>query len=171
MLRMSSFARPRVGIALLASIALVGTATLATESIAQATPQSDLATQQQKASELESEIEANGNRVSILDEQYTTAQLAIQQATAQISADQTQVDAKMRETNKVRDELSARAAELYMGAGNPSPLGDLNVTDAGQLGSRSAYAGAAADQDRQLLDQVKVAVEQLGLQQSVLKHA
>jgi peptidoglycan DL-endopeptidase CwlO len=171
MLRMSSFARPRVAVAAIAGLALIGTATLTTATLAQATPQSELATQQQKASALESQIEANGNRVSELDEQYTTAQLAIQKATAQINADQAQVDAKKRETDDVRDELTSRAAELYMGAGNPSPLGDLDVTDAGQLGSRSAYAGAAADQDRQLLDDVKVALEELGLQQTALNHA
>ena len=58
-----------------------------------------------------------------------------------------------------------------MGAGNPAPLAALDVTNARELGARSAYAGAAADQDRQLLDDVKVAIEQLGMQQASLEKA
>jgi peptidoglycan DL-endopeptidase CwlO len=171
MLRMGRSVRPRVAVAFIAAIALVGTATVATATLAQATPQSDLQSQQQRASELEAQIEANGNRVSVLDEQYTNAQLAIQNATNQINADEAQLAAKARETDAVRGQLEARAAELYMGAGNPDPLAALDVSDTRQLGSRSAYAGAAADSDRRLLDEVKVAVEQLGIQQKSLKQA
>jgi septal ring factor EnvC (AmiA/AmiB activator) len=171
MLRMTRSARARVAIVITASVAFVGTTTLATTTLAHANPQSDLTSQRQKAAELEAQIEANGNRVSVLDEQYTKAQLAIEQATAKINADEAQLRTKTRETSDVRDRLAARGAELYMGAGNPAPLAALDLTNAGDLGSRSAYGGAAADQDRQLLNEVKVAVEQLGLQQASLEKA
>jgi cell wall-associated NlpC family hydrolase len=58
-----------------------------------------------------------------------------------------------------------------MGAGNPSPLASLDVSNTRELGSRTAYAGAAADKDRQLLDDVQVAVEELGVQEAALKKA
>jgi len=171
MLRMTSSARPRA-VALFAATLLFATAgTVTTATLAHADTQSQLESEQQKAANLESQIEANGNRVSVLDEQYTSAQLAIQNATAQIAADQQALSAKQKQTEAVRSQLAARAAELYMGAGNPSPLASLDVTNTRDLGSRSAYGGAAADQDRQLLDDVKVAVEQLGLQQSSLEKA
>ena len=47
-----------------------------------------------RPSKLEAQIEANGNRVSVLDEQFTNAQLAIQNATDQINADEAALDAK-----------------------------------------------------------------------------
>ena len=171
MLRMSSSARSRRALAVAATLALVTAATMTTATLAQASPQADLASQQQKAAQLESEIEANGNRVSVLDQQYLDAQTAIQNATAQITADETQLKAKARETDSVREQLAARGAELYVGAGNPTPLAALNVTDANALGARSQYGAAAAEQDRQLLDKVQIAVEQLGLDQKSLEHA
>ena len=171
MWRMRSSARSRAAVAIAATLALLGGALAATAGLAQASPQNELASEQQRATQLESEIEANGNRVSILDEQYTNAQLAIQNATAQIAVDETQLHRREQQTQSVRDQLAARGAELYMGAGNPVPLQAIDVTSARQLGTRSVYAGAAADQDRQLLDEVKVAVEQLNLQRSALEHA
>ena len=171
MWRMRSSARSRAAVAIAATLALLGGALAATAGLAQASPQNELASEQQRAAQLESQIEANGNRVSILDEQYTNAQLAIQNATAQIAVDETQLHRREQQTQSVRDQLAARGAELYMGAGNPVPLQAIDVTSARQLGTRSVYAGAAADQDRQLLDEVKVAVEQLNLQRSALEHA
>ncbi len=171
MLRMSSSARSRTAVAVAATLALVTAATLTTATLAQASPQTDLASQQQRATELENEIQANGNRVSVLDEDYTNAQLAIQHASAQIDADEAAVKIKAAETASVRAQLEARGAELYMGAGNPAPLAALDVSNADELGLRSQYGAAAADQDHQLLDEVTVAVEQLGLQRSTLEQA
>jgi peptidoglycan DL-endopeptidase CwlO len=168
--RTRSWARRRAAVALAATLALSAT-TLATASTAHATPESELAAERDKAAQLEAQLEANGTRVSILDEQYNRAQLAIQEANEQLAAAQRQLDARQRETDAVRAELTTRGAELYMNAGNPAPLAALDVEDANELGSRSAYASAAADSDRQLLDDAKVAIEQLGLQQESLERA
>ena len=118
-------ARPRTATAFVAALALVTTGSLATG--AHATPQSDLSSERQKAEQLQAEIEANGNRVSVLDEQYNQAQIAIQRATDQLNSDQAQVEAKKRDTERVRALLADRAAELYMGAGNPTPLAALDA--------------------------------------------
>ena len=107
----------------------------------------------------------------MLDEEFNAAQLAIDKATEKIHADEKAVAEKQRQTDAVREQLTARGAELYIGAGNPAPLAGLDVSNARELGTRSAYAGAAADQDRQLLDQVKVAIDQLGLEQASLHKA
>src|SRR5436190_2671053 len=126
MSRTRSWARPRAAVALAATFALSG-AMFATASTAHATPESDLAAQRQKAVQLEAQIEANGNRVSILDEQYTSAQLKIEQANAQIEADQRRLEARRSESDAVRQQLAARATELYMDAGNPAPLAAFDV--------------------------------------------
>ena len=144
MLRMRSRARSRIAVVIASTLALATTVTVATTTLAHANPQTDLASEQAQATQLENQIEANGNRVSVLDEQYNEAQSAIQQATARIHADEKALDAKARQTDAVRGRLTARAAELYMGAGNTAPLAALDVTSSQQLGSRSAYAGAAA---------------------------
>jgi len=168
--RTRSWARSRAVVAVAATLALT-TGVLATSTAAHATPDSDLASERARAAELESQIEANGNRVSILDEQYNQAQAAIDKANEQLAADERALDQRRRETEAVQAELAARGAELYMGAGNPAPLAALDVKDAGELGSRTAYAGAAADSDNQLLDRAKVAIEQLGVQQDALEKA
>jgi len=170
MSRTRSWARPRAFVALATTFAL-STAMFATASTAHATPESELAAERDKATQLEAQIEANGNRVSILDEQYNGAQLAIQRADERIGAAQSALEARRQESDAVRAELATRGAELYMGAGNGTPLAALDVSDTTELGARSAYAGAAADSDRQLLDRAKVAIEQLGLQQQALERA
>jgi cell wall-associated NlpC family hydrolase len=171
MLRMTRSARPRAAAVIAATLAITIAGSLTTPTLAHATPQSDLASEQQKAAALEAQIESNGNRVSVLDEQYTKAQLAIENATNQINADEKALGEKARRTDAVRAQLQQRAAELYMGSGNPSPLATIDLNNTRELGSRTAYAGAAANRDRQLLDDVRVAVEQLGLQETALKNA
>ena len=128
--RMFSSLRPHAAVIIAAALAITTAGALTTTTLAHATPQSDLQTEQQKASDLEAQIEANGNRVSVLDEQYTKAQLAIANATTQISADEASLKQKQKQTDSVRGELAARAAELYMGAGNPSQFASLDVSNA-----------------------------------------
>jgi cell wall-associated NlpC family hydrolase len=145
--------------------------TFATATTAHATPETELASERDRAAQLEAQIEANGTRVSILDEQYNGAQLAIQEADNRLAAAERELEARQNEADAVRAEVATRGAELYMDAGNPAPLAALDVEDATELGSRAAYAGAAADADRRLLDDAKVAIEQLGLQQQSLERA
>jgi peptidoglycan DL-endopeptidase CwlO len=171
MLRMNRLARPRAAAVIAATLAIMTAGTLTTTTLAHASPQNDLASEQQKAADLEGQIEANGNRVSVLDEHYTKAQLAIENATNQIKADEAALATKQQRTESVRGQLQQRAAELYMGSGNPSPLATIDLDNTRELGSRTAYAGAAADRDRQLLDDVRVAVEELGVQEVALKKA
>src|SRR4029077_7085394 len=93
-------ASTRIAIAFVSAVALLTTGGLATA--AHATPESQLASERAKAEQLQAEIEANGNRVVILDEQYNQAELAIQKTTDQLNADRAQVEAKTRETERVR---------------------------------------------------------------------
>ncbi|HTK16710.1 MAG TPA: NlpC/P60 family protein [Acidimicrobiia bacterium] len=165
----------RMRSALVAGTSVLVTTTLITiggfATVARATPQSELSAERARAEQLQAEIEANGNRVSILDEQYNQAEAAIVETTDRLDAAQTEVDAKTLETARIRALVADRAAQLYMDAGNPAPLAALDVSSTQQLGSRSAYGAAAADQDQQLLSRAKVAIEELGLQQKSLAKA
>src|SRR3954453_14385389 len=133
MLRMTRWARPRAATVIVATLAITTGGAFSTTTLAHANPQTDLASEQQKAAALEAQIEANGNRVSILDEQYTKAQLAIESATNEIKADEATLARKQSQTEDVRAQLQERAAQLYMGAGNPSPLASLDVSDTREL--------------------------------------
>ena len=132
-------ATTRTAAAFVAAVALITTGGLANVARAGLRIRALLGTP--RAEQLQAEIEANGNRVSILDEQYNQAQDKIQKTTDQLNADRAQVEAKTRETDRVRALLADRAAELYMGAGNPAPLAAFDVSSTQQLGSRSAYGG------------------------------
>jgi cell wall-associated NlpC family hydrolase len=155
--------------ALVAIVTLLSTGGALT--VAHASPESELSSERARAEHLQGQIEANGNRVSILDEQYNQAQAAIERTTDRLNAAHAQVEIKAQQTMQVRALLADRAAALYMDAGNAASLGALDVTSTQQLGSRSAYSAAASDQDEQLIDDAKVAIEELGVQQKSLAKA
>ena len=56
-------------------------------------------------------------------------------------------------TDKIHDQLNARAAEIYKGAGTSNPLDAVDVENVTELAARSKYASAAADKDDSLLEQ------------------
>jgi peptidoglycan DL-endopeptidase CwlO len=135
-----------------------------------AEPATDLASARARAKQLETQIDANNQRIEILDEQYNQTQASITEATNRIAAAQRQLDASAAHAATLRRLVSARAAELYMGAGTPSPLPDLNTTTVRQLGARAKYGSAATNRDQQLLGEIKLAQEQLARQRVDLQQ-
>jgi cell wall-associated NlpC family hydrolase len=145
-----------------AAILLVTLATpLVAAGPAAASPQDDLAQKRAEAQRLEGQIAANGERISILDEQYNQAQLAIDEATEGIAETQRRLDDATQRSDTLRRELAGRAAALYVGAANGSPTDLLDADDIQELGSRSKYGSAAADEDDALIDDLTIAREQL----------
>ena len=110
--------------------------------LAHATTQSQLDSEQAKAPQLEAQIEANGNRVSVLDEQYNDARSSRSSRRPRRSTPTRRPSTpRKRRPRAVRDQLTARGAELYMGAGNAAPLAALDVT---QLAANSGHARRTA---------------------------
>jgi cell wall-associated NlpC family hydrolase len=135
-----------------------------------AAPPTDLAAAHARAKQLETQIDANNQRIEILDEQYNRTQASITEATNRIAAAQRQLDVSVAHAANLRQRVVARAAQLYMGSGTPSPLPDLDATTVRQLGARAKYSNAATDRDQHLLDEVKLAQEQLGRERADLQR-
>jgi cell wall-associated NlpC family hydrolase len=150
----------RTGLAGLVLVALTSSA-LSLAVPAAASPQDELAAARARAEQLQGQIAANGQRISVLDEQYNQARLAIDEATAGIATTEGRLDAAATRTDELKTELASRAAALYKGAANGGPAGMLDASDVGELGSRSKYGSAAADEDDALIGDLVVAREQL----------
>jgi cell wall-associated NlpC family hydrolase len=132
-----------------------------------ASPQADLAAKTAQAKALQAKIDANNNQADTLDEQLVQAQDAVAQANSQIATTERGIASAQANTARLRVELGGRAATLYMGAGNVDPF-QIDATDVRELGSRAQYSAAAAQQDQNLLDQLRISQEQLGIQEKTL---
>ena len=128
---------------------------------AAASPQDQLSQKQAQAAQLQAQIDANGNRISILDEQFNQTQLAIDEANQGIADTQSRLDAAAKRADALKGELASRAAALYVGAANGVPADLVGASDVSELSSRTKYGSAAADEDHGLIDDVTVAKEQL----------
>jgi cell wall-associated NlpC family hydrolase len=133
-----------------------------------AAPQQDLAAKQAEARRLQARLDANTERASMLDEDYLEAQAAFEDATDRIATAEQALVMADENTQRLRGLLASRAARLYMTAGNADPLG-IDAADARELGTRAKYAEAAADRDRTVLDDLKIAEEQLDAQRKDLE--
>jgi cell wall-associated NlpC family hydrolase len=154
-----------VSLTLLVGLAL-GLPALA--SPATAAPQQDLAAKEAEARRLQGRLDANVERASMLDEEFLESQAAFEDANHRIAAAEQALVMADQNTTRLRGLLAARAARLYMTAGNTDPLG-IDAADARELGTRAKYAEAAADRDRTVLDDLKVAEEQLNAQRKDLE--
>ncbi len=158
--------RRHVTVALALGLALATSAAVALP--ASASPKSDLAAKTAQAERLESQIQANYDKESALDEQLVEAQNAVAKATADIAAAERGIDQAEKQAETLREHLGDRAATLYMGAGDADPF-QLDATDVRELGSRAQYSAAAADQDSRLLGQLRDLEDQLSSQRKDLQ--
>jgi cell wall-associated NlpC family hydrolase len=126
-----------------------------------ASPQDELAQKQKVAEQLQAKIAANGERISMLDEQYNQAQLSIDAAADGIADTEARFGAATQRSDDLRAELASRAAALYVGAANGGPADVLDAGDVSELSTRSKYGSAAADEDHELIDDLTIAKEQL----------
>jgi cell wall-associated NlpC family hydrolase len=147
----------------LAALVLVALATpmISDATPAAASPQDQLSQKQAQAAQLQAQIDANGTRISILDEQFNQTQLAIDDANQGIADTQSRLDAAATRADALKGELASRAAALYVGAANGVPADLVGASDVSELSSRTKYGSAAADEDHGLIDDVTVAKEQL----------
>ncbi len=135
---------------------------------ASASPEDDLAQKREEAAVLERQISENGTRISILDEEYNVARIAIEQADAGIvQAEAGVADAEARAAG-LSDRVAGRAAQMYIQAG-AGPLAALETEEAVDLAARGAYGAAAAEQDNSLIDELDAAREDLNVRRAELE--
>jgi len=124
-----------------------------------------------QAQELQREIDANGEQISMLAERYDGAQLRLDAARQGIANVEAELVAARSETNRVGAIARSRAAELYMGAGAQSPFAWTDVASVNEAGSRSTYAAVAADRDQLLLGKLRASRQDLKVAESALESA
>jgi cell wall-associated NlpC family hydrolase len=147
-------------------IALVAAGVLPS-AIAEGSPLED---KQRQAAALETKIQANLERMEMFAERLNGARGRIDQAQSGIAEAERRTAVAQAETNKIEDQLNARAARIYKGAGSTNPLDAIDVKNVAELASRSKYAAAAADKDDSLLDRLQKARELLAMQRQQLEQ-
>jgi cell wall-associated NlpC family hydrolase len=134
--------------------------------VAQGSPLSD---KQAQARALEAQIQANDSKMVALSEKLNGARIRMEKAQAGIADAERRTQAAQAATDKIHDQLNARAAEIYKGAGSGNPLQAVDVKSVTELGARSKYASAAADRDDSLLNKLLQAREILAAQKAQLE--
>ncbi|HEU4613068.1 MAG TPA: NlpC/P60 family protein [Kofleriaceae bacterium] len=123
-----------------------------------------------QAAQIQAQINANGDKIDALSEQYNGAVYKLQQIDQQISDSQTRLQAAQSQYDKVRHEVDVRAAEIYIGAGSDNPLAAIDVQNINDLAARSKYAAAATSRDNDLMDRLNASKDQLKTQRDQLER-
>ncbi len=150
------------GVVLIAALA----AGMLPAAVAEGSPITD---KQHEAAALEAQISSSQSRMDSLSEQLNGAKIRLQQAQAAIADSERRTAEAQAATDKIRDQLNARAAEIYKGAGTSNPLDAVDVNTVTDLAARSKYASAAADNDDTLLAKLQQAREILAVQKAQLE--
>ena len=156
---------PRYGFAFFASIVTVIVGFVAA---AQADPISD---EQAKATAIQDSIEANGERISALSEQYDAAQLRLQQAEQTAAEAEAQIAVDQAQITQLGNTIETRDRNLYEAAAAGESLAILDLTDARQVLTGSRYAEAAARQEQLTLNEVGAATADLARTRDQAKRA
>ena len=122
-----------------------------------------------QAARIQQQIDANGDRIAALGEQYNGALLAYDEATAGIADAQRRFDGAQREVEAKRKLLRDRAVTLYTGAGSSNPLQSIDVKNIGELVRRNKYGAIASDVDSRAISKLKDAQEILAQQRKTLE--
>jgi cell wall-associated NlpC family hydrolase len=163
--------RPRVlgRLSVLLAVALLGAVVAPLANAAFAS--SPLDQKRAEAKQLANEIDANNNRVDVLDEQYNETVVKVAQLNRQIGDAQASLAATQRHTDHLRSEVRSRAADLYMSARSGTLFPQLDAKNAQQVASRTSYTAAAAAHDSTLLSSLRTATAQLDSKQKALSEA
>ncbi len=114
-----------------------------------------------QARKLQQEIDANGEKISMLAERYDAVKIDFDAATANIVVVQARTIAAQADTDRIASTVGQRAAAIYMNAGIRTPLDAINVSSVTEAAGRAHYAAATADRDTQLLDRLAASRQDL----------
>jgi cell wall-associated NlpC family hydrolase len=122
-----------------------------------------------QAARIQRQIEANGDRIAALGEQYNGARIEFNRTIAGIADARRRFDEAQAQVDAKRALLQRRAANLYTGASADTPLRAIDVEDVGELARRSKYGAAASGVDNRAIGDLKLAQERLDDQRKALE--
>ncbi len=120
-----------------------------------------------RAAQLARQIDANNERISLLDEQLNAANLRISQLQADIKSAQAAVATADRVSASLRGDLGTRAAALYRQGASEA----TGATTSQASSAAAVYSQALADRDQQTLSRYKRARQEQTARQKVLRGA
>ena len=124
-----------------------------------------------QAQRLQQEIDANGEKISLLAERYNAAKISLDAATSKINAVQVRTVSAQADTDRIERIVGRRAAAMYMNVGIQTPLDAINASSVAEAGSRAKYAATTAERDTQLLAQLAASREDLRATKRELESA
>ncbi len=105
-----------------------------------------------EAARLEADIQANGDRIAALGEQYNGAVLAYEDAQNAVTEAHKRLVHAHERAGKLSELVSLRAAALYQGASDPiSLLPSTNIKSVSEIGVRNEYGSVATGNDERLI--------------------
>ncbi len=124
---------------------------------------------QAQASQLEQQIQDNGDKVAALGEMYNGAVLEYQNAQAAVAEAKRRLARARAEQSKLSSLVAERGTALYLGAQNPtSMIPDANIKSLNELGARTMYGAVATGNDQHLIDNLTRAKQDLSYQRKQL---
>jgi cell wall-associated NlpC family hydrolase len=124
---------------------------------------------QAQAARIQAQLDAQGNKISQLDEQYNRAQMSVASTQASYAKAQADLAAANARFAEVKSHMSEAAINAYTHGGNTSMIEQLVKSDGKDLAVRKTYVETAAADQRSALDELRAARQDLEAQQSKLK--
>jgi cell wall-associated NlpC family hydrolase len=141
---------------------LVGIALLSSPFLATAGSATPLADKQAEAARLSAQLDAQGARLSTLDEEYNRAVLKVQESAAALAAAERDINSANDRFAKARVRLARHAVTAYVHGGSTSVVEQLAHSNGTDLTLRNQYIQTAAADERNAIDGLKSAREDLG---------
>ncbi len=124
-----------------------------------------------EAVRLQAQLDAQAERIAALDRQFGAARSKADQATAAVAqarAELAEADRRMAETSH---RLASTAVEAYVQGSSVSFIEQLASTDGTDLAVRTQYFKATSAGQREALDALKAAKEDITLKRTLLEQA
>jgi peptidoglycan hydrolase CwlO-like protein len=124
-----------------------------------------------EAARLQSQLDAQAERIAVLDRQFDAAQGKASEtdaAVAQARAELAESDRRLAETNGL---LASAAVDAYVTGNSVSFLEQLSSADGADLSVRNQYFKTTATSQRDALDALKAAREDLTIKRTRLEQA
>ena len=122
-----------------------------------------------QAAQLEAEIQANGDKIAALGEQYNGAVLDYQNSKAAVAEAKRNYAKAQSQQEKLSSLVAARGAILYQGAQDPTTLiPNTDMKSMNELGARTKYGAVATGNDEQLISNLVASKQDLAIQRKAL---
>jgi peptidoglycan DL-endopeptidase CwlO len=152
----------------LASLLLAATLVATTVTVVAADPISD---KQAQAKQLQDDIEATNQALSVAGERYNAAQLHLEQTEADLAKVEGQIAATQAEVDRTLALVRERSASVYRRALRGHSVEELDYSDANQLLVRKHYASVQARSDDELLQRLDDEKARLAAQRAEAEKA